>query len=74
MWLDYLEAGGYPLVNQGAVIIGGDLQSTFSLAEEVETLAQQYCEVLKVGQPAILSDNEMDEVLEKFKSYGKRVV
>ncbi|MCP4274347.1 MAG: class II aldolase, partial [Gammaproteobacteria bacterium] len=61
------------LANHGAVIVGGHLQSTFSLAEEVENLAQQYCEVLKVGEPAILGDNEMDEVLEKFKSYGKRV-
>ncbi len=61
------------LANHGAVIVGGDLQGTFSLAEEVENLAQQYCEVLKVGEPAILGDNEMDEVLEKFKSYGKRV-
>jgi len=61
------------LANHGVVIVGGDLQSTFSLAEEVENLAQQYCEVLKIGQPAILSDTEMDEVLEKFKSYGKRL-
>jgi len=61
------------LANHGVVIVGGDLHSTFSLAEEVENLAEQYCEVLKIGQPDILSDSEMDEVLEKFKSYGKRL-
>lgn len=61
------------MANHGVVIVGGDLHSTLNLAEEVENLAKQYCEVLKIGQPHILSDSEMDEVLEKFKSYGKRL-
>jgi len=61
------------LANHGAVVVGGDLSNTLNLAEEVENLAKQYCELLKIGQPNILSDNEMDEVLEKFRHYGKRI-
>jgi L-fuculose-phosphate aldolase len=38
----------------------------------VETLAAQYWRALQVGKPVILSDEEMDTVLEKFKTYGRR--
>jgi L-fuculose-phosphate aldolase len=37
---------------------------------EVETLCEQYLRALQVGQPHILSDEEMLEVQERFKSYG----
>ncbi len=61
------------LANHGVVIVGEDLNATLNLAEEVENLARQYCELLQVTEPTILSDDDMDEVLKKFKHYGKRV-
>jgi L-fuculose-phosphate aldolase len=42
------------------------------LAHEVEVLAKQYLLALQIGPPPLLSDEQMDEVLEKFKTYGRR--
>lgn len=42
------------------------------LAHEVEVLARQYLLALQLGTPPILSDEQMDDVLERFKTYGKR--
>lgn len=61
------------LANHGMIATGKDLAAAFNLAIEVETLAQQYCEVLKLGQPHLLSDQQMDEVLQKFSHYGQRL-
>jgi L-fuculose-phosphate aldolase len=61
------------LANHGMISIGKDLPAAFNLAFEVETLAQQYCEVLKLGEPRLLSNQQMDAVLEKFSDYGQRL-
>ncbi len=58
------------LAHHGVIATGGNLAKAFALACEIETLAHQYLEALKVGQPEILSRTEMDKVLEKFKTYG----
>lgn len=58
--------------NHGMIALGNDLPGTFHLAREVETLAQQYCEALNLGNVKTLSDPQMDEVLEKFSNYGQR--
>ena len=50
-----------------------DLDKAFNLAIEVETLAQQYVETLKIGGAILLTDQQMAEVHEKFKHYGQRV-
>ena len=60
------------LANHGMLAIGKDLSSAFNLAIEVEGLARQYCETLKIGDARILSTAQMKQVLEKFKSYGQR--
>jgi ABC-type multidrug transport system ATPase subunit len=39
--------------------------------EEVETLAEMYWRVLQIGEPVILSDDEMAVVLAKFATYGQ---
>lgn len=59
--------------NHGMVAIGDSLPHTFKLAAEVEVLAKQYCEALKLGSVNLLNDQQMDEVLDKFASYGQRV-
>lgn len=58
------------LGNHGMIVLGPDLKQALSLAVEVESLAEQYWRALQIGQPNILSDAEMDVVLEKFKTYG----
>ena len=42
-------------------------------AIEVEHLATVYSRILAIGEVGILSDTEMDVVLEKFGTYGVQV-
>ncbi len=58
------------LANHGMIATGPSLAKSMWLAVEVETLAQQYCNALQLGEPNILSDEEIDRVIEKFKNYG----
>lgn len=60
------------LANHGLVTTGDTLLQAQDLALEVEQLAFQYLMCLKAGKPTILSKDEMNEVIEKFKTYGKR--
>jgi L-fuculose-phosphate aldolase len=60
------------LETHGMLAAGDGLSSAFNLAVEVETLARQYCEALKLGGVTYLSRDQMAEVIEKFKHYGKR--
>ena len=56
--------------NHGLIALGADLPSALDLAVEVETLAQQYLAARTLGEPTLLSDGEMDRVLDKFRTYG----
>lgn len=58
------------LANHGMIAVGATLEKALSVALEVETLCEQYQRALQIGEPHILSDEEMQEVKEKFKSYG----
>jgi L-fuculose-phosphate aldolase len=60
------------LAHHGVVALGTDLARAVWLAHEVEVLARQYLLALQIGAPPVLSDRQMDEVLEKFKTYGRR--
>ncbi|MFM0327368.1 L-fuculose-phosphate aldolase [Caballeronia glebae] len=60
------------LAHHGVIALGVNLARAVWLAHEVEVLAKQYLLALQIGAPPLLSDEQMDEVLEKFKSYGKR--
>lgn len=59
------------LANHGLICFGGDLDEALALAVEVEALAAQYWRALQIGQPVILSNQEMDRVIERFADYGK---
>jgi L-fuculose-phosphate aldolase len=59
------------LANHGMIAIGGSLDAALALAIEVEALAAQYCTALQIGEPNLLSDAEMDVVIDKFKTYGQ---
>jgi L-fuculose-phosphate aldolase len=60
------------LANHGLVTVGPDLKSAFNVAEEIELVARIYYQTLLVGDPKILSADQMDEVLLKFKDYGRQ--
>jgi L-fuculose-phosphate aldolase len=59
------------LANHGMIAVGASLADALALAVEVEALAEQYWRALQTGTPNLLSDAEMEVVLEKFRSYGK---
>jgi L-fuculose-phosphate aldolase len=60
------------LANHGQIAIGRDLNHAFRIAMEVETLARQYIQSLAMGEPVLLTDDEMEHVLRQMKqmSYG----
>lgn len=58
------------LANHGMIAIGETLNQALSITQEVETLCEQYLRALQVGEPYILSQQEISEVLSKFKRYG----
>lgn len=59
------------LANHGMVVHGKDAAQALALAIELETLCAQYWRTLQLGPPALLNAEEMAEVLEAFKWYGK---
>ena len=61
------------LSNHGLVAIGKDLNEAFNIAEEVEHLSRLFIEAKKIGDPLLLSDKEMMEVLNRFNSYSRWV-
>ncbi|MEE7457945.1 class II aldolase [Methylorubrum populi] len=60
------------LANHGMIATGPTLAKALWLAVEVETLCRQYAIALQVGAPVVLSDAEVAETVERFKSYGPR--
>ena len=60
------------LANHGLLVAGHDLAEAFALAVELEELCEQYWRACQLGQPVLLSAEEMAVVLEKFKGYGQQ--
>lgn len=58
------------MANHGLVAWGTTLDRALALAVEVEALCGQYLRCLQAGEPVLLTDSEMAEVLERFKGYG----
>lgn len=58
------------MANHGQIALGQNLEAAFMMAGEVETLADMYWHARQDGDIVLLSDAEMYEVIEKFKSYG----
>lgn len=58
------------LANHGMIAVGETLEKALSITVEVETLCEQYLHALQVGEPHILTEQEMLEVQENFKGYG----
>lgn len=63
---------GCLLANHGLLVAGRDLAEALALAIELEELCEQYWRACQLGQPVILSDDEMAAVLKKFGCYGQQ--
>ena len=59
------------LANHGMITLGQDLDEAMGIAIEVESLCQQYLLARQVGEPKLLSSEEMRQVIERFKTYGR---
>ena len=60
------------LANHGMICFGPSLEAALALAVEVEALCQQYILARQLGKPTILDDAEMQDILRRFKTYGKQ--
>ncbi len=58
------------LEHHGMIAIGGALDKAMWLAVEVETLARQYHGCLAIGEPPLLSKDEIEKVRAKMAGYG----
>lgn len=61
------------LNNHGLIAADETLQKAYHVMMEVENLARLYIGVKTIGNFSVLSDSEMEIVLEKFKNYGLNV-
>ena len=59
------------LAQHGMLALGRDLEHALALAEEVESLCEQYWRVLQIGTPILHTPEEMQAVLDQFKGYGQ---
>lgn len=60
------------LANHGLVAVGTTLSKAFNTAEEIELVARICFQAESIGTPVILSDEEMERVIEKFAHYGPK--
>jgi L-fuculose-phosphate aldolase len=59
------------LANHGLVAAGPTLARAMKVAQEIESLCETYLKALAVGEPVLLSAEQMAEVIERFRSYGQ---
>jgi L-fuculose-phosphate aldolase len=59
------------MANHGLVAAGATLAQAMKVVQEIESLCEVYLKALAVGEPAVLSTEQMAEVIERFRSYGK---
>lgn len=58
------------LANHGLVAVGNTIQNAFNTAEEIEFVARLCYQTESIGKPVMIPEDEMERVIEKFKSYG----
>ena len=59
------------LANHGLVAAGTTLAHALKVLQEIESLCEVYLKALAVGEPALLSADDMAEVIDKFRHYGR---
>ena len=61
------------LSNHGLLTGGESLSEAYNIAQNVEFCCELYSIAKTMGEPEILSEEEMRNVMERFKDYGKRI-
>ena len=60
------------MANHGLIAGGSDILNAFNIAEEIEYCAEVYVKARNIGKPVILSEEEMEFMIEKFQTYGQK--
>lgn len=60
------------LGNHGMIVIGATIADAVAHAVELEALAKTIWLSQALGQPVLLPDDEMERMVERFKTYGRR--
>ena len=60
------------LANHGLVAGGSTILKAFQVAEEIEFCAEVYVKARSIGTPVLLSEEEMEYMLERFQDYGQK--
>jgi len=59
------------MANHGQIVVAPSLDFALAIAEEIEEQAAVYWGALAIGGPTLLADEEMNLILQRFKSYGQ---
>ncbi len=59
------------MANHGIVTVGKTISNAFNTAEGIELVSRIYYQAKSMGDPVILSDEEMGRVCQKFTTYGQ---
>lgn len=60
------------LANHGLVAVGRNLEEALRVAVEVESVAELWWRAKAVGEPVVLTEAQMEEVITRFETYGHR--
>lgn len=60
------------LANHGIVTAAESLSTAFRILEEIEQVAKLYCITKSMGNPVVLSEEEMQKMQQLFRSYGQK--
>jgi L-fuculose-phosphate aldolase len=60
------------MANHGQIVVAPSLDFALAIAEEIEEQAAVYWGTLAIGGPTLLAEDEMNTILQRFKSYGQR--
>ncbi|KAA0697970.1 class II aldolase [Neorhizobium sp. P12A] len=62
------------LANHGMVAVGTSVAEAFGRTLKLETLARQYILCRSFAQPVVLTPDDLAEVKERYKTYGRQAV
>lgn len=60
------------MANHGQIVVARTLDAGLAIAEEIEEQAAIYWGTLAIGGPKLLSEDEMNLILTRFRSYGQK--
>ena len=59
------------MANHGLIAVGGSLEEALKVARDVEWVAELTCRAGSLGRPKVLARAELEQVIEKFATYGQ---